>query len=432
MKRYLKESLVKSSFLRNIFTLIGGTAASQFLPLLALPVLSRIYSPEDFGVLALFTGIILILVPLFSGEYTQSILYAKKPEEAISLLGAANCVSLCALLITLILFIILSHTFNIFSYYFQSLPLAAGILPVSVYLQNLILALFNFYSRMGNFKIVSYGKISNAAATVSFSLLIGYFSHWTNGLIYGYLLGQITTVILILYHYKMLKYSITHFFNFPCIIVALIKYKEYPKLILPSSLLNVLINQAPIYILGYYYNNAVVGFFSRSRQVLSIPISQIALSIGDVFKREANQLYNSGQSVKSLYLKTGIWLTILSIPFLLIIFIFGPLLFKIAFGEEWRTAGEYSQILIFLFVLRFINTPLGSMYFIAEKYKEALSMNVLLLLIIVTSFFISKKIDSQINTVLISYTIGYSLSYLIGIFRSYLFAKLVPAKKQLA
>ncbi len=432
MKKHLKESLVKSSFLRNIFTLIGGTAASQFLPLIALPVLSRIYSPEDFGVLALFTGIILVLIPLFSGEYTQSILYAKKTEEAISLLGAANFVSLCALLITLFIFIILSQIYDVFSYYFQSLPFAAGILPVSVYLQNLILALFNFYSRMGNFKIVSYGKISNAAATVSFSLLIGYFGHWANGLIYGYLLGQITAVILVLYHFKALQHSFSQIFNFPSIFIVLKRYKEYPKLILPSSLLNVLINQAPIYILGYYYNNAVVGFFSRSRQVLSIPISQIALSIGDVFKREANQLYNSGQPVKRLYLRTGIWLTILSVPFLLIIFIYGPLLFKLAFGEEWRTAGEYSQILIFLFVLRFINTPLGSMYFIAEKYKEALSMNALLLIIIITSFFISKKIDSQINTVLISYTIGYSLSYLIGIFRSYQFAKLTPIKKQLA
>ena len=429
MKKHLKgikEALIRSHFLKNIISLTSGTAAAQFLPLLALPALSRIYSPEAYGALALFTGLSLILVPIFSFEYAQGILYAKSKRDALRLLFCSNFIGLFSLIISLLI-IGIAYCTSLLS----KENVIFLLIPFSTYFQSLILLFINFFNRISRFSIVSVGKVSNAACNIIFSFTLAYFSYSSHGLIIAYFIAQLLTVIFFLFKFYKTGFRISLSRLIRVNTSILKKYKEYPMLILPSSFINVLINHIPVYILSYYYNAATVGYFHRSRQVLSIPIAQIASSIGDVFKQEANRRYIKGESNLNLFINTGKWLLFLSLPFLFVIFFYGPELFSLAFGDEWITAGKYSQILIFLFVLRFINTPLGSLYFIMEKYSEALIMNLLLLILITSFLFITSSQNSSIESVLIYYTIGYSLSYIIGILRAYQFSEKIKLKQEI-
>ncbi len=40
----------KNEFAKNVLTLITGTTTAQTIPIIISPLLTRIYSPEDFGV----------------------------------------------------------------------------------------------------------------------------------------------------------------------------------------------------------------------------------------------------------------------------------------------------------------------------------------------------------------------------------------------
>ena len=42
----------KSEFSRNVLTLMTGTTIAQAIPIAISPILTRIYTPEDFGVFA--------------------------------------------------------------------------------------------------------------------------------------------------------------------------------------------------------------------------------------------------------------------------------------------------------------------------------------------------------------------------------------------
>ena len=52
VKTHLRRLLPKNAFARGVSVLVGGTAGAQLLTILAAPLLTRLYGPEDFGLVA--------------------------------------------------------------------------------------------------------------------------------------------------------------------------------------------------------------------------------------------------------------------------------------------------------------------------------------------------------------------------------------------
>jgi O-antigen/teichoic acid export membrane protein len=53
--------LSKSPFIKNVLTIAGGTGFAQVISIFTAPIITRIYTPEDYGILGIymmFTGII--------------------------------------------------------------------------------------------------------------------------------------------------------------------------------------------------------------------------------------------------------------------------------------------------------------------------------------------------------------------------------------
>ena len=75
----------KSEFARNILTLMTGTAIAQAIPIAISPILTRLYSPEDFGVFALYMGVVSIGGILATGRYEMSVMLPKKDSDAMKI-----------------------------------------------------------------------------------------------------------------------------------------------------------------------------------------------------------------------------------------------------------------------------------------------------------------------------------------------------------
>ena len=60
---------IKSDFIKNILELATGTSIAQFIPILISPILTRIYTPEDFGLFALFIAITVMFGSIANGKY---------------------------------------------------------------------------------------------------------------------------------------------------------------------------------------------------------------------------------------------------------------------------------------------------------------------------------------------------------------------------
>ena len=94
----------KSDFTKQVLTLATGTAAAQALTILAAPLLTRLYRPEDYGVFALFGAVVGLSALLASGKYDLAIVIPKEDAAATALVGACLLItSVTAVALTVLL-----------------------------------------------------------------------------------------------------------------------------------------------------------------------------------------------------------------------------------------------------------------------------------------------------------------------------------------
>ena len=86
MKVSVLEQFKQGSSARNVLTLMSGTAIAQGLTLGFAPVLTRIYKPEDFGVLGLYISIVGILSVIICWRYELAIVLPRENKDAINIL----------------------------------------------------------------------------------------------------------------------------------------------------------------------------------------------------------------------------------------------------------------------------------------------------------------------------------------------------------
>ena len=77
--------ILNSEYIRNTLTLVSGNTLAQLIPLLAEPVLTRLFPPEDFGLLALFISISSLFAIVATGRYELAVMLPSKDEDAVNL-----------------------------------------------------------------------------------------------------------------------------------------------------------------------------------------------------------------------------------------------------------------------------------------------------------------------------------------------------------
>ena len=98
-----------SEFNRNVLTLMTGTTIAQAIPIAISPILTRIYTPEDFGVLALFVAITSIFGSIANGRYELAIMLPKKDENAINIFALGLIITFSMSFILLVLVVLFNE-----------------------------------------------------------------------------------------------------------------------------------------------------------------------------------------------------------------------------------------------------------------------------------------------------------------------------------
>ena len=182
--------LLKSEFNRNVLTLMAGTTIAQAIPVAIAPILTRIYSPEDFGVYALFLSLITIFGVIINGRYELAIVLPKKDEDAINILAISFILNLTISLFLLILVIL-------FYEYFLKFP---GIKNIGIWLYFIPLVVFligfwkmlNYFNiRKKQFKDIAKATIIKSIVLAVVQLSIGFIKSGVTGLISGQIISQL-------------------------------------------------------------------------------------------------------------------------------------------------------------------------------------------------------------------------------------------------
>ena len=365
-----------SNFLSNVMKLVSGSIIAQALGILLIPVITRLYSPEDFGIFQLFTSISSIaIIACFS--YQLSIMLPKKDEDS------ANIVVLCILLIT-----ITSTIVGIISFIFAdqiaellnsaSLSNYLILIPVVVFLNGLFFVMNYWLSRRIRFGVIAGARVSNSVSNkfVQIGAATGGASPF--GLILGTIAGY-TIANLLMFHDLKKDLVIFKQISIKRMKELAIRYKKFPLLTSWSTIANEISRQVPSFMLAFFYGTNVVGYYSLAYIAVNLPMRMVGGAVGQVFFQKASDEKNRTGNVTQTVLEVHKRLISFVICPMIILLIIGEDLFSFVFGPEWHIAGIYAKILIPWIFLMFLSSPLTTIFEILEIQEFSLIFNLLLL-----------------------------------------------------
>ncbi len=409
----------KSEFTRNVLTLMTGTTIAQAIPIAISPILTRIYSPEDFGVFALFVAIASIFGSIANGRYELAIMLPKKDEDAINVFALGFIITV-SISIFLFLLVFLFHDYFVTLLNNKSIDMWLYFIPVAVFFTGLFNILNYFNNRKKYYKDIANVTIIKSIIAAVVQLSIGFLKGGAIGLIGGQLLSQMFANMRLLKNIIKDKLLISKISKVK--IIALSKrYKDFPKFSMWAILANTLSHQIINILISSFYSIATLGFYSLVQRVLGMPTALIGNSIGQVFFQEATR--EKQETGKAIYTfqSTVKKLIIIGLPSFGIFFFIVEDLFSFVFGEEWRIAGVYAQIVTPLFFIRFIVVTVMITDTIFEKQKFYFLSQILFLLLNVAIVYLFHDIEFISFLKILSFSL--SVYYLIYFFIIREFAK---------
>ncbi len=410
---------LKSEFSRNVLTLMTGTTIAQAIPIAISPILTRIYTPEDFGVFALYMSIASILSVIATGRYEMAIMLPKEDEDVKSLVKLILILlGFVSFLSFIVVFLFNEQITNLFDN--KDISNWLYFLPVSIFLVGIYQVYNYLLIREKNFKRLAKNKVIFSTTNGTTQLTIGLFLQNSFGLLIGNLLGYIVSIYFIVKSKVINKYF--QFKNLPIENVAK-EYQNFPKYDVPSVLVNVMANQLPLLALGKYFGLGVLGFYSLMYKVLMMPVSLLSNTVLDVFKQRATEDYNKYGNCKDIFIKTFKKLVLLGLIPFTILGIFAPELFSFVFGENWKVAGEFAQIMTPMLFLKFIINPLSYTFYIVQKQQMNFLGQIFLLLATIMALYFGIQSNNE-HTILLYYTIVVSIYQLLYLYLSYSYSKM--------
>lgn len=367
--------LSNPSFASDVLKLVGGTAFAQVLAVIVSPVLTRLYGPEAFGIVAIFmaiTGIISVMACL---RYEQAIMLPERDEEAINLLGLSLLISATLGLFLLpVLWLGKEPLLRLLNA--QVVAAYIWLVPLAVFLSGAFMALNYWNSRTRRFGRLSLARINASISTTGAKLGAGLMGYPTGeSLIGAGILGSaISTMVLggqiWRDDHKILLESICP----KGMMEGLRRYKKFPIIDSWSELLNSISWQLPVFMLSAFFSPTIVGFYAFCNYVLQLPMSFIGGSISQVFFQRAAEAKANGTLSSLVENVFQVFVTLGLVPLLMLTLI-GKEIFIIFFGASWAEAGVYAQILSIWTFFWFISSPLSTVYYVLEKQEFGLKFN---------------------------------------------------------
>ena len=402
----------QSEFTRSVVTLMTGTTIAQAIPVAISPVLTRIYGPEDFGVLAIFVALTAIFGSIANARYEFALMLPETDEDALNVAAAG-------LLVAFLLSLVLLVTVLLFRSDIAAL-LGNGaignwllLVPVSVLLTG-IFNVQNFYRvRNKDYRTVAAANVHKSLATAALQLGLGAVKAGAAGLIAGHVAGLAAVNISLA---RALKRGMLAPVSKLRIRQVAARYKDFPKFSMWAALANSGAMYLTQILISAFYTVSTLGFYLLVERVLTVPSALIGSSVGQVFFQQATvEKQKTGKAVEA-FNSTSIRLAAVSLPGFTILYFIAEDLFAFVFGEEWRIAGQYAAILCPWFAVRFVAASLSVATNVFEKQKLFMWWQIALLLTALASFGISMAYGLGFEVFLHILSFAMAVQYLVLFF----------------
>ncbi len=405
---------LKGYSIRNILTLLCGNLGAQLVTFLVGLVLARRYTPEDFGILGVFLAISNILIPISCLGYEAAIVISKDIKEAVSVSLLCLCICIGFSVLLFLPIVICKETLVKF-FNCPGIYPWIYILPLSVILGGSFNILNYFNTKIKEYKAISLSNIVKSITCALLQVLVSFF----RGGPFGLILGQTSMNLFgnIRLCKNIFKYKIHVSLN--DLKSVGIRYSKFPKFYFWGVMSNNISLNVTNILIKKLYSTSDVGFYSYAYKYIGFPISLIASSAGQVYYQELSEIKNNVKKVKQVFRDTFVKLLVLGIPIFSTMYLLVEPGFIFLFGDKWESAGEMGQILIPLFFIRFVTSPLSMTLLAFEKQNLLLRWQIFLMLCTFLPFVVISFLGCDIITYLYMEVACLSFGYILYLISIY-------------
>jgi O-antigen/teichoic acid export membrane protein len=356
-------------FIGNVATLMSGKAAAGLVAFFTMPIVSRLFTPSDFGVAALFVSIISILARVASLRYEAAIVLPKDDHEAVALMALSYRLVFFSCFLVL-MFVVLHEASGSFLSALELLGGLKWLLPIGLALMAAIHIQDFWLTRTKSFRVASaslvVGNVTTGGARIGFGMLVG---STAGGLITGHVLGMISRLAVQKAAsrdaYNVMRSDTTR----PPLREIATRYIDFPKLNAPAALIFILGQNLPVLLFGVMFSPAVAGLYSMANQIVRAPVDMVANSTRRVFLQKASSISNENRSLQKAFLVASGGLALLGTPALVLLWLFGQPMATWFLGVRWEVAGRYLEIIAPWLFMLWVMAPCNPIFIVLREQR---------------------------------------------------------------
>ena len=397
----------QGGFLKSVSLLASGTAFAHVITVLILPFVTRLYSPEDFSKLAVYSGLLGIFSVIACLRYEIAIPLPKNDKIAESLLIISIFSSITfSLILASVLLLFPSYIKQIIGNgYFSQITwiLPLGVLAASLY------SAFKFWStRIKDFKSIAQTKIQQSTSSGVAQLLLGWLGYTSIGLLVGQLLYSSAGVFSLIRRKSRFQKI-----NFAKLKATCKEYIHYPKYSVGEALFNTAGVHLPMLIIAALAAPEEAGYLLLASKIMIIPMVLIGASVSQVYYAHANEAKYEDKLADFTY-DTMRKLALIGSAPLLLIGILAPVVFPLVFGSEWERAGVLVAWMAPWFIIQFVVSPVSMALHVSNNQRLAVILQFIgLVFKVAIVWLVFKVTEIYISE---AYAVSGFLFYLIYLF----------------
>lgn len=380
------KEFTSSEMTKNSAKLLSASVIVQIIGLLIYPILTRLYSPENFGMINLFLSISGVLTIFSTAEFQYSIVLPKSEERAVACFHVGFFCA-CAFCVILLCTIPFSESI---AQIFNASDLAHWYwgIPIFVLLSSLWILLNYWYTRQKQFGAISKYQITQCVTNAGAKCGFGFAGFLNGGLIFSALLSPFIALCFSIANTgeKIIKplFVIDKEENFK----ALREYANFPKYSLPRAIINYISCNLLILLLTPVFGLTDIGFLGMALTLAFRPINMISESLYKVFYQKTAEHVQNKEHISDFFKRYFTVIFLCIIPLLVIIGFFINEIIVFLLGSMWNETADIILYMMPWLIATCFFSPICYLADVFQKQNIGLFLEILLIVARLAGIFI--------------------------------------------
>lgn len=406
---------------RGVVKLSAGSVTSKLIGIATVPILARIYGPADYGVMSVFTAMVTIIMPVLTLRYAVAVPLPRTDGLAMNVIALSTLLA-GALTLVIALLLWMTGPSLLAAMGMQVLVPWWGLVVFGVLASGSVEIMTMWATRRRAYSVVAKTQVLQAVVGETVKLGLGIVGYRPLGLLVGQLAGFAGGLGSFLLRFRQdmmrMRRQIT------CRRMAFVAraYRGFPTYRLASHVLMTFSGQSLVLFSAARYDHETTGQLGMALTALALPINLIGVSVGNAIYGEAARLgRRRAADILSVTLATTKRLALLAFIPTAILMAFGPLLFRLVFGEAWTQGGVFASIFASYLLCQFVAWPIIKVLNVFNEQKVFLEINLTRAALLVVTFGVSWALSLGATAMVVLFTGAMVVHYTYTVVRIFSF-----------